>query len=90
MRRPTPSEAAAGAWLAGGLIATAALQAGTAGRHSVSDGLRAHRVAFAAFAIAFLAHIYAPTVIHAIDPFRLLGVAARRTVTGPNGHPETP
>jgi hypothetical protein len=78
MRRPTPSEVAAGAWLVGGLIATGALQAATGGRHSVSDGLRAHKVAFGLFTAAFLAHIYAPTVIHAVDPFRLLGVAVRR------------
>jgi hypothetical protein len=82
--RPSPSEIAAAAWLAGGLVATGVLQAATGGRHSVSDGLRAHRVAFGALAVAFLAHIYVPGRIARLDPFRLLGRAAGRALRHPN------
>ena len=72
------SEVAAAAWLAGGIVATAALQAATGGEHSVSRGLRDHPVAFGVLAFAFLAHVYQrPRWAAPLDPFRLL--AARRS-----------
>jgi hypothetical protein len=77
VRRPTPSELAAGVWLIGGLVTTGVLQAMTGGRHSVSDGLRAHKLAFGAVAVTFLGHIYAPRLLYWVDPYRWSGAAIR-------------
>lgn len=74
----TPSEAAAAAWLAGGLIATAALQAATHGGESVTAGLRAHPRLTGVLVAAFLLHVYQqPKCLTPYDPFRLVGVALK-------------
>jgi hypothetical protein len=70
VRRPTPSELAAASWLLGGLLATGALQALTGGQHSVSHGLRQHKLAFSCAAAVFLAHILVPDRVRPVDPFR--------------------
>ena len=77
--KPSPSEIAAAAWIAGGVVATCALQATTGGEHSVSDGLRRHPVATTVLGVAFACHLARrPRWFSRVDPFHALGVVTRR------------
>lgn len=74
MRRPDVSELAAACWIASGLAATAAVQARTAGSHSVTAGLRRHPAAFTTLAVVFSCHVYGrPRRLARYDPFHAIG-----------------
>lgn len=61
------------AWIAGGALATVALQAITAGEHSVSRGLREHPAATLFLAVTFACHLAKrPRRFAHLDPFSLL------------------
>jgi hypothetical protein len=71
--KPSPSEVAAVAWIAGGALATVALQAITAGQHSVSRGLREHPAATILLAATFACHLaQRPRRLAHLDPFSML------------------
>lgn len=76
MPRITPSEAAAAAWIVGGIVATVALQAATDGEHSVSDGLRAHPAVTSLLGVGFACHLarWPAWFVH-VDPFHACGWA---------------
>jgi hypothetical protein len=77
--KPTPSELAACAWIAGGALATVALQAMTEGQHSVSRGLREHPAATILLAVTFACHLaQRPRRLAHLDPFSILAPARRR------------
>jgi hypothetical protein len=74
--KPSPSEVAACAWIAGGALATVALQAITAGQHSVSRGLREHPAATVLLAVTFACHLaQRPRRLAHLDPFSILAPA---------------
>lgn len=74
----TPSECAAAAWIAGGALATIALQAATSGEHSVSEGLRAHPVATTILGVTFACHLARrPRWAKRLDPFAIFAPMAR-------------
>lgn len=72
------SDAAALAFVAGGLAATVAAQALTEGQHSVTRGLRQHPWLFAAGMAVFTCHVFArPRRLAPYDPFHILAPVAR-------------
>jgi len=76
--KPSPSEVAAVAWIAGGALATVALQALTAGQHLVSRGLREHPAATILLAATFACHLaQRPACLRRLDPFSILAPVAR-------------
>ena len=76
--KPSPSEWAAAAWIAGGALATVALQAATSGEHSVSQGLRAHPVATTILGVTFACHLAKrPRCLARLDPFSVFAPMAR-------------
>jgi hypothetical protein len=78
--KPSPSELAACAWIAGGALATVVLQAITEGQHSVSRGLREHPAATVLLGVTFAFHLAKwPKCLARFDPFSLLAPPARLT-----------